>query len=366
MTYIKQFDLLDDTRRQLQSTANERDQVLLQHRRPGGGRFWPSSASITRLETSRNCTYEAVDGACMRASYYRMTGQSVTDFPDPKMYDIWDLGNAAEDIYVDRFRNLLDYRLVFPNLNNDKLKFMSPETGLSGEADIIVQHKETGINIGIEMKSYYGFWGAMDVAGYDTAKAAFGGGAPYIRNDDPRKTALGKPKTQNLLQACLYLEEFFDSPALPIKIWKIIYVARDKGPTVEFDVTLKTHNGNRCACVDGVIYPEINLESIHARYQALGDYIDKGKLPPRDFIIEYDADYMLSGKLPLDMPMWHKIKHMDWKDSVTKKSNAAKSTKKKREILNNAQTNPGGDWNCAYCPYLSRCKQDDISAKSPF
>ena len=359
MSYTKQFDLIDDIRRQLQATANERDQVLLQHRRPGGGRFWPSSASIGRLETSRNCTYEVIDGACMRNSYYRMTGQSVTDFPDPRMYDIWDLGNAAENIYVERFRGLNDWRLVFPNMGNDKLKFSGPERGLSGEADIIVQHKETGINVGIEMKSYYGFWGAMEVAGYELARAAYGAGAAYLRNDDPRKTAPGKPKTVNLLQTCLYLEEFWDSAALPIKVWKIIYVARDKGPTVEFDVTLVEHEGKRCAQVDGVVYPDINLEAIHARYQTLGEYVDKGELPPRDYVIEYDADYILTGKLPMNMSTWQKVKHMDWKDAVNKKVNNAKSAVNKKKYKADAQSVMKRDWNCDYCPYLSRCQQDE-------
>ena len=359
MSYTKQFDLIDDIRKQLQNTANERDQVLLQHRRPGGGRFWPSSASIGRFETSRNITYEVIDGACMRNSFYRMTGQSVTDFPDPKMYDIWDLGNAAEDIYVERFRGLNDWRLIFPNMNGDKLKFSGPDTGLSGEADIVIQHKETGENIGIEMKSYYGFWGAMDVAGYEVAKAAFGAGGAYLRNDDPRKTAPGKPKTQNLLQTCLYLEEFWDSPSLPIKTWKIIYVARDKGPTVEFDVTLVEHQGKRCACVDGVVYPDINLEAIHARYTALGNYVDKNELPPRDFIIEYSPDYFLTGKLPMGMNSWHQVKHMDWKDAVNKKASSARSAVNKKKYLNEAQSGVKRDWNCDYCPYLSRCQQDE-------
>jgi len=359
MSYTKQFSLVDDIRRQLQTTANERDQVTTEHRRPGGGRFWPSSASITQVESSRNCVYETVEGACMRASYYRMTGQSVTEFPDARMYDIWDLGSAAEDIYVDRFRGLNDYRLIFPNMGNDKLKFTSPDTGLSGEADIVVQHKETNVNIGVEMKSYYGFWGAMDVAGYETAREAFGGGAAYIRNDDPRKTAAGKPKTQNLLQSCLYLEEFWNSNALPIRLWKLIYVARDKGPTVEFDITLVDYQGKRCAQVDGIVYPDINLEGIHARYQKLADYIDKQTLPPGDYVVEYDNNYILTGQLPMNMNTWHKVKHMDWRDAVNKKANATKSSKNKSNVLNMAQTATKRDWQCDYCPYLSRCQQDE-------
>lgn len=358
MSYTKQFDLITDIRRQLQATADERDKVTVEHRR-FGGIFWPSSASIARDETSRNLTYEVIDGACMRASYYRMTGASATEFPDPKMYDIWDLGDAAESIYVERFRGLNDYRLVFPNMNDDKLKFGNPETGLSGEVDILIQHKETGTYIGIEMKSYYGFWGAMEIAGYETARAAYGAGAAYIRNDDPRKTAPGKPKTQNLLQAMLYLEEFWNSSSIPIRVWKIIYVARDKGPTVEFEVTLVEHEGKRCAQVDGVIYPEFNLEGIHARYQALKGYVERQELPPADYINEYDNNYILTGQLDMSMNTWQKVKHMDWKDAVNKKANSARSAKNKKMHLSNAQTQTKRDWQCEYCPYLSRCRQDD-------
>jgi hypothetical protein len=292
-----------------------------------------------------------------------MTGQSVTDFPDPKMYDIWDLGNAAENIYVDRFRGLDRYRMVYPNMNDDKLKFGNPETGLSGEVDIIIQDKETGTFIGVEMKSYYGFYGAMDVAGYELAKSAFGAGAAYIRNDDPRKTAPGKPKTQNLLQACLYLEEFFDSDVMPVKIFKLIYVARDKGPTVEFDITLVEHEGKRCAQVDGVVYPEINLEGIHKRYNKLQEYVDKGKLPPKDYVLEYDPDYLLTGIMPPDISDWHKIKHMDWRDEVNRKANSAKSKPAKTRIHNSAQSVVKRDWQCTYCPYMSRCQIDTSNSK---
>lgn len=358
MSYTKQFDLIEDMRKQLQTTANERDQVNLNHRRPGGSRFWPSAASIARLEESRNCTYETIDGACMRASFYRMTGQSVTNFPDPKMYDIWDLGSAAEDIYVDRFRALDKYRIVYPNMNDDKLKFSSPDTGLSGEADIVLQDKETGVFIGVEMKSYYGFWAAMELSGYEVAKSFYGAGAAYIRNDDPRKTAPGKPKTQNLLQACLYLEEFWDSKALPMRIFKLIYAARDKGPTVEFDVTLVDYNGKRCAQVDGVVFPDVNLEAIHLRYQELNAFIEKNQLPPRDFIIEYDPNYILTGNLPTHLTPWQRIKHMDWKDQVEKKSKNARTKANSKKALSDAQSVVKRDWQCDYCPYMSRCQMD--------
>jgi len=275
------------------------------------------------------------------------------------MYDIWDLGSAAEDIYAERFGRYKDFTVEWPTMTGDKLKFSGPKRGLSGEADVVIQHKETGINLGIEMKSYYGSYAAMDIAGYEIARAHCGASMPYIRNDDPRKTAPGKPKIQNLLQTILYLEEFFDSQNLCIKTFKIIYVARDKGPRVEFDVTLVDYNGKRCAEVEGVVYPDINLEGIHARYTELGRCVDAKELPPRDFVIEYNADYFMTGQLPVSMSTWHKVKHMDWKDAVNKKVSSARSAANKKKYLSQAQSGTKRDWNCDYCPYLSRCQQDE-------
>jgi len=289
-----------------------------------------------------------------------MTSQSKTDFPEPTMYDTWDIGSAVEDIWVDRMRNINDYRLIFPNISNDKLKFSGPKRGISGEADIVVQSKDTSKFIGIEIKSYHKFFAAMEIAGHSAAQSAYGYASAYIKKDDPRKTAPGHPKTQNLLQTILYLEEFWDSTSLPIRLWKIIYASRDAGPTVEFDVTLVENDGKTCAQVDGVIYPDIHLNGIHERYQALGTYVDTKELPPCDYIPEYHSDYMMTGQLPVDMTPWDRVKHMDWRDEVTKKVAGARTPANKRKYQNEAQTVVKRDWNCSYCPYLQRCVQDSI------
>jgi hypothetical protein len=350
MTYTKQFELLEDTRQQMVRAASEKDTVRAAHSSVSSG-YWPSSASILRQEMSAGSPYNIVEGACLRNVYYRMMGVSTTEATEPMMYDVWDLGDAAETIYMERFRGLNEYRVIFPNLNGDKLRFSNAVTNVRGEADLVLQHKETAIKFGVEMKSYYGFWGAMDVAGYDAAAKVYNP-APYIQVGDPRRTRPGFPKITNLLQTCLYLEEFWDDN---IKLWKIIYVARDKGPAAEFDVTLVDYEGKRCPQVNGVVISWISLEGIHERYQKLGEYISKKQLPPRDYLPEYDPDIFLTGIVPNDLDPWARVKHVEWKKSVEDKASRARTEKKKKEILADGQTKVKRDWQCAYCPYLTRC-----------
>lgn len=350
--YEQEFRLLEDTRAAMVASQSHVDTLKLGHSTRSG--FWPSLCSIARVEMYKNVPYEVIEGSCLRQSYYRMTGQSQTDVPDPSMHDIWDLGSAAEEIYKQRFQGLDTYRVLFPTVMGEKLRFQNPHTGVRGEADLVLQHKESGVRFGVEMKSYYGFWAAMEIAGYDAAFKSYSV-TPYIPVADPRRSKAPFPKLANLMQTILYLEEFWDDG---IQLWKIIYVSRDKGPSKEFDVTLKYFKGRHCAVVDGVTIPWINCEGIHKRFKELQEAIDKKELPSRDFLPEYSTDYLITDQMPTDLNVWHQIKHIEWKENIEGKQARAKSAAKRKSHMDYAIANGNSDWQCNFCPYRARCLQN--------
>ena len=330
--YKPSFNLLEETHAAMVKAQSEMDSMRQNHSVRTG--YWPSSASIERIENNHGRLESVVEGSCMRQSYYSMTGSHVTDPAGAQMQDIWDLGSAAEELYRERFQGLPNYTVLFPDVVGNKLRFQNPKTKVRGEADLILQHKETEIKLGIEMKSYYRAWGAMEIAGYNAAKKAYGSCCPYIRKDDAIRNKVPFPKIPNLLQTALYLEEFWNDG---IELWKIIYVARDKGPYAEFDITLGDYKGKRCVIVDGVVIPWINLEAIHTRFKQLSEYIDANELPPRDFTPEYDDITVLDKVDKGELPKWV-------------------ATKIKRGEAHR-------DWQCGCCNFLSKCLND---SKTPF
>lgn len=354
------FNLLEDCKQGMLQARDEAEELKLKHSSQTG--FWPSMVSIGIESQYKNTTYQDVEGTCMRQAYYKMTSQAPTDTTDAMMQDVWDLGNAAEEIYKQRFQGLEGYRVLFPNLMGDKLRFQSPTRNIRGEVDLVLQHKQSSIRFGVEMKSYYGFWAAMDIAGYEAAARAYNP-IPYIKVNDPRRTAKPFPKTQNLLQTMLYLEEFARDN---MNLWKIIYVARDKGPSAEFTVMLDQHKNKTCVVVDDTIFPHFNLEGIHQRYSDLGAHVQAGKTPPRDFIPEYDTGFLLTNRLPLGLTHTETVKHMMWKDTIDSKRASAKTPKKSKEIVSDAITFGKADWQCRFCPYQTKCLSDGPSSTGLF
>lgn len=326
MSYIPSFNLLEDTKRAMVVAQGDSNELRRTHSIQSG--FWPSAASIKYQFNNKGFLTEKVEGSCLRQAWYSMKGYTSTEAADPKMQDVWDLGSAAEEIYKQRFQAVPEYRVLFPDFFGNKLRFANPKTGLRGEADLVLQHMDTGSIFGVEMKSYYRPWAALEVAGYEATKAHYGSLMPYIKVDDPRRSQQPFPKVTNLMQSMLYLEEFWEGK-VSIKLWKLIYVARDKGPSAEFDVTLTDYKGKRCAIVNGTVIPWLNLEGIHARFAELKVFLDKNLLPPRDYNPEYD-----------DLEVFKLVE-------------AGKLAKWVENKIKAGETHR--DFQCDYCPFLSRC-----------
>jgi hypothetical protein len=182
------------------------------------------------------------------------------------------------------------------------------------------------------MKSYDGPWAAMELAGYSKAKSAYRGAMPYIRKyldksrkqPNPQLTKEPFPKVDNLLQSMLYLSEFWNEG---IRLWKLIYVARDKGPEAEHDVSLYTEPGGpTMAMVNGIARPTITIEGIHVRFKALKEHVEMDRIPPRDYVPEYDSDVILDNDA---FPKWV------------------------QEKIKSGQVHRS--WRCDFCAFLGKC-----------
>ena len=307
-------------------------------------RFLPSSAAIKVQETDAagNQTTRVV-GTCLRRAYYLCVGVQPTEARTARANDSADLGNMVESIYLDRFRNLSSFRVVAPSVDGRKLRYRHDR--ISGEVDMVLLHIPSGNLVGVEMKSYDGPWKAWSLCGYDESCKCHGKFfflAKYVRgsrsqlnpnwvsrNDyDFHGSPVG-PGEQNLLQTMLYLDEFGKDALHPIRLWKLVYIARDKGPRAEFDVTLAEDGGDKYPVVNGRMLKSYPLSGIYARYAELERHVLDAILPPRDFVPEYDSQKLLADN-----------------------STPAKVVEK----LKNGGVHR--DWQCGFCPYLGRCEAD--------
>ena len=337
MSYNPKYSILDDMDDDIMLGHND-DENLKNPHTEGRGNFWPSMASIqyTRDEVDGSKTV-VTEGNCLRRSFYSMTSETVTELPDCKTIDLWEFGSALEDLYQTRLGNMSKWRLIYPSFRGNKLRFFNKERNISGEVDLVVENKATKEQVGIEIKTYYGPYAAMEVAGYTQASEMYAASTfPYIKVNDPRRSAEPMPKMPNLLQTCLYLEEFWND----IKVFKIIYLARDRGPRAEFDITLTEVGGKRCANVNGTVLPHINLEGIHERFHKVKDAVDNGVTPPGDFVPEYTDDEVTQRIEDGDLPK------------------SAEKLLKNGEIFR--------DWQCKFCPYLSKCLVEQDKQTSIF
>jgi hypothetical protein len=163
----------------------------------------------------------------------------------------------------------------------------------------------------------------------------------------------------------LYLQEFWKDG---IRLWKIVYAARDKGPDTSFDITLADINGKRVAVVNGKPYTEFTLEAIYGRYLELKKYLDSNTLPPRDYVPEYDADFLLTGSVSTAKGSTNErtvALHHIWQEKLDYRASKPRGKKTKEEIYRDAMADAKGDWQCNYCSFRDKCV-NEISDHSLF
>lgn len=261
--------------------------------------FHPSGAScIIKNEYEEDETI----GKCLRASYWAFKCVKPTNPMNARGCRITSVGRMVERWEVDRYKEMGIWR-------GNNIKFIDTDNNLSGETDAFIYDEKSKKIIGIEIKSGYGYKFQSEVIGKPGRK--------------------GKPKLDHLMQVMLYMNYFKNIP-----LFKIVYIDRGNAARAEFDITIDKKTGS--ALVDGKPYHEdITVPAILHRYKKLGECLDDGAVPPRDYQLQYtDEKIQLlydSKRLPVTL---------------------SKQYERTQKITI-------GDWRCSYCDYKDHCWKGD-------
>lgn len=264
--------------------------------------MYPSQASVKYFHSGYG--EEVVKGACIRAMYYRCTGEIPEPF-DTKTYYTFACGNILEEYMTERTKEIGIWV-------DNSLKFFNPDIGLSGEIDMLVRDPDSNELVIVEMKTTAGYYSVKEIAG--------------------NKSCSGKPKPAHLLQLLLYLWEFRDKVSKGI----LFYFDLEKKGRYQFVVKLHEEDGKHYFSIDGKVFKSFSVEDIHDRYREAQGYIDRKELAPCDYKKEYTNE---------DVELYY--------------ARGELSKTKYEKYKQNPENNPACDWQCQYCAYIKQCKRDD-------
>lgn len=263
-------------------------------------RFYPSEASVEAFDEHGD---RVVHGGCLRASYFRLSGEFEGLPYDARSEFIFMQGKAVEDMLVSLWKEMGIWV-------DNNIKFVDHENNISGEIDAILAEPPNGQLYGVEVKSFYG---------YNAEKQILGG------KRDP-----GFPKMSQLLQTLVYLNHF--EKRLPY--FRMVYFARDSVKRRTFKVELHHEGDIKYPKVEGEILRQFSVNDILDRYRLLRQHLDRKEIPPNDFELHYpDAkieDFHKKGKVA-------KTKYEKWK---------------KGKLAYHERI---GDWQCSYCRFKDVC-----------
>jgi CRISPR/Cas system-associated exonuclease Cas4 (RecB family) len=273
--------------------------------------LYPSEASVVVTDEFGD---RVVHGGCLRAGYYRCTGEEAIPF-DARSKSIFELGNSVEDMLVDDWKEM---GIFVAN----SVRFQNLEYNLSGEIDAVLRNPETDLPFGVEIKSFYGYFATTEIFG--------------------NKSKTGKPKMNNLLQTLVYAKEFKDK----LDHFKLFYEDRGDGSKKSFDIRVVPTELEDTSIVyrpeiDGEIITDFTVDDIYARYEQLNRCILQGTIPDRDYEL-----YFSNERIERD--------HQNGKISDSK-FNKFKRVSKRDGSVRYIEKDRPGNWNCSYCKYKSLC-----------
>lgn len=263
-------------------------------------RFYPSEASVKYFNKYGE---QETAGGCLRASYFRLSGEFQAGPPNPRTEYIFAQGKIIEQWLVEKWKEMGIWV-------NNNIKFINEEFNVSGEIDVLLREPYSGELYGIEVKTFYGYAGEKEIIG--------------------NKSQKGFPKMNQLLQTLVYLYTFRDR----LKTFRMAYFARDSVKRRTFKIELHEEDGHFYPKVDGEVIRSFTVESIFQRYKELATHIENKTIPPRDYELVWSAD-----KIEKEYSRGNigKTKYEKWKKGKLK-----------------AYEQPG-DWMCSYCNFKNIC-----------
>lgn len=263
-------------------------------------RFYPSEASVQCFDQHGD---RVTHGGCLRASYFRLSGEFEGSPYEARAEYIFMQGNDVERMLIEQWKRM-------GILVDNNVKFIDRENNISGELDAILVEPPDGQMYGAEVKSFYGYYAKKELFG--------------------NKSQKGFPKMSQLLQTLLYLNHFEDR----LPYFRMVYFARDSVDRRTFKIELEHEKDGTYPKVEGEVVRSFTIENILDRYKTLQGHLDTNTIPPNDYELVYSddkiKDYHAKGKVA-------KTKYDNWKAGKLKKN----------EVI--------GDWNCVYCRYKTHC-----------
>lgn len=263
-------------------------------------RFYPSEASVVAFDTHGD---RVVHGGCLRASYFRMSGEFQGIPYDAHTEFIFLQGKAVEEMLIDLWKEMGIWV-------DNNIKFLDEVNGISGELDAILVEPHSSQLYGVEVKSCYGYYSEKEIFG--------------------TKRQPGFPKINQLLQTLIYLNHFEDR----LPYFRMVYFARDSVKRRTFKVELHHEGDIKYPKVEGEILRQFSMNDILDRYRLLREHLDRKEIPSNDFELQYSndkiEDFFKKGKVA-------KTKYERWKKGKL------------------AQNEHIGDWQCSYCRFRDVC-----------
>jgi len=263
--------------------------------------LYPSEASV--IDTDG-----VIHGRCLRQVYYRLTNTQKTNPENARAMWIFQMGLLVEAAIIEQCKQAGIWY-------DDHVKWYNPEFNLSGELDVVIRNpEEPDMLIGVEIKSFYGYYAGAQIMG--------------------TRTQPGFPKMDQLLQTFLYVDWFKEM----IQGFKMAYMERGSMDRRDFDIEYQeVDNGSGrliYPIVNGQTFPKFSLNGIYDRYRQAWEHFQQREIPNRDYRLYYSKEEMAAR---IEQGLASQVN--------------AKGFKRHPDRLKYRKA----DWQCSYCGFCNLC-----------
>ena len=280
--------------------------------------YYPSEASVQYLDSNGETVTE---GTCLRKAYFRCVGVEGQPYSANTQF-IFGLGKYTENFLVDTWKEMGIWV-------GNSVRWYDEEYNLSGELDVILREPDTGLNYGVEVKSFYGYFMESELFG--------------------NKSKIGFPKMNHVLQTLVYQYEFAN-----LDHFDIVYLGRDKARRISFRAELIPDTIEDAAtgeeeiihrpAINGKAIMDFTMEDLLGRFVALDKAVKDRDPPGRDYELKYSKEKI--GKI--------------------REAGQLSTLKYNKFLKCKSPTNVDwpGDWQCRYCNFEGICWDSAGNAKT--